>query len=257
MFAAERRRKIKEFILEYKHADMSTLCSLMGVSIATVRRDLEQLEAEGFLTKEHGGAILAEQPAGEVTLNADVDHFAQEKDLVGQIAANILVPGEAVFIGAGSTCISLARHIEPNTNLIVVTNNIHVVLETAHKPGISTVLLGGDAEVVDGRISTCGLYAQRNAENMCIDKAFISAEGATIQSGYTVASREQAMLNRLIMDRATETIMLADYSKFGKRAFVPLAPLDRFKRVVSNIQLGNEFKEYFYDHNVKLFISVE
>ncbi len=60
MFAAERRKKIKEIMLEYKHVDMNTLCSLLDVSLATVRRDLDQLSEEGFLQKEHGGVILIE-----------------------------------------------------------------------------------------------------------------------------------------------------------------------------------------------------
>lgn len=257
MFAAERRRKIKEFVLEYKHVDMNTLCSLMNVSIATVRRDLEQLESEGFLTKEHGGAMLVENGSTEITLDNDIDPYYEEKETIGRIAAKMISHNEVVFIGAGSTCTSLARHIEHGSNVIVVTNNFHVAMETVKKSGVSTVLLGGDVDVIDGRISTSGMFAQNNIENMYIDKAFISAQGATIQAGYTVSSREQAILNKLIMSRTAETIMLMDYSKFGKRNFVPLAQLDHYNRVVSNIQISSEYKEYFFDHNIKLFVSVE
>jgi DeoR/GlpR family transcriptional regulator of sugar metabolism len=257
MFAAERRRKIKEIILEYKHVDVNTLCSLLSVSIATVRRDLEMLESEGFLNKEHGGAILVENESSEILLNTGSDTYTEEKNMIGQIAANLISPGEAIFIGAGSTCACFAHHLAQGSNIIVVTNNLHAAMETAGKPGISTVILGGDVELMDGRIATSGMYAYSNMENMYIDKAFISAQGASEQAGYTVSSREQAVLCKMIMTRAAETIILMDYPKFGKRAFVPLAPLDRFKRVISNIRIEQKYKEYFYDHNVKLFTSFE
>ena len=60
MFAAERKAKIKEMLLEYKHVDVSTLSSLLSVTVATIRRDLDELEKAGFLKKMHGGAVLDE-----------------------------------------------------------------------------------------------------------------------------------------------------------------------------------------------------
>ena len=66
MLATERVRRIREMLLEYKHVDINTLCSLLSVSMATVRRDLEKLEMEGFLNKVHGGAVLNDMVNFEV-----------------------------------------------------------------------------------------------------------------------------------------------------------------------------------------------
>ena len=49
MFANERLRKIRSFLLDYKKVDMNTLCNLLDASISTVRRDLDKLEQEAFL----------------------------------------------------------------------------------------------------------------------------------------------------------------------------------------------------------------
>jgi len=257
MFAAERRRRIKEIMLEYKHVDVNTLCSLLDVSLATVRRDLDQLGEEGFLRKEHGGAILIENETDEVQLNLSEDVHLAEKRLVGQTAAAMVSEGDAIFIGAGSTCACFARYLPKLPKLIVVTNNLDVAAQTAYRPEISTVLLGGDLEVLDNRLSTCGMYAHTNMENMFIDKAFLSAQGATVQAGYTVSSREQAVLNKVVMERASETVMLMDYTKFGKRALVPLAPLNRFARVVSNIQIEEKYKAYFSDNGIRLYTAID
>ncbi len=257
MFAAERRKKIKEIMFEYKHVDVNTLCSLLDVSLATVRRDLDQLGEEGFLRKEHGGAILVENESDEVQLNLSGDVHTKEKQAVAETAAAMVEEGDAIFIGAGSTCTAFAKQLPKLHSLIVVTNSLEAAVATAYRPEISTVLLGGDVEVLDNRLSTCGMYAHSNMENMYIDKAFLSAQGATIHAGYTVSSREQAMMNKLVMERANETILLMDYTKFGKRALVPFAPLDRFQRIVTNIQVEDKYKEFFYDHAIRLYTAIE
>jgi len=257
MFAAERRKKIKEILLEYGHIDVNTLCSLLSVSVATVRRDLDTLEREGFLVKEHGGALLNEseaQPPGEVLLNLNADLYSAEKRQIGRVAANLVNEGEAVFIGSGSTCLCLAREL-PDMRAIVVTNSLHVAAVTASKRQVSTVLLGGDVELADGLLASRGMYAEEKIRNMFVDKAFLSAQGASIAVGYTMNSREQAALYKRVIERAAEVVMLMDYSKFGRRTLVPLAPLTAFRRVVSNNQIDEKYREYYVENGIKLYTS--
>ncbi len=258
MFAAERRKRIREILLESKHIDVAALCTLLSVSVATVRRDLDILENEGFLIKEHGGALLQEvgdASFGEIQLNIDIDHYSKEKREIGLIAASLIGEGECVFIGAGSTCLCFAEQL-PDMNVTIVTNSLNVAAATARKSRVSTVLLGGDVETIEGILSSYGMYAEDNIQNMYLDKAFLSAQGATLEAGYTMYSREQAALYKAIIRRAEETVMLIDFSKFGKRTMVPLAPLDFFQSVVSNMQISGEFSEYFIDHGVRLYTSI-
>lgn len=257
MFAAERRKKIKEILLEYGHIDVNTLCSLLSVSVATVRRDLETLEREGFLLKEHGGAMLAESETpvpSEVLLNLNADLYSADKRQIGRVAANLVSEGEAIFIGSGSTCLCFARELA-DMRVIVVTNSLHVAAATVSKPQISTVLLGGDVEITDGLLATRGMYAEENIQNMFVDKAFISAQGASVAAGYTLNSREQAALYKRVIARAEQIVMLMDYSKFGRRTLVPLAPLTAFGRIVSNNQIGEEYRAFYVENGVKLYTS--
>lgn len=258
MFAAERRKKIREILLECKHIDVNTLCSLLGVSVATVRRDLDILESDGFLKKEHGGALLEEtdfSPPAEIQLNVNIDHYSKEKREIGRIAANLVEQGEAIFIGAGSTCLCFAEQL-PDMKMIVVTNNLQVAAATVKKTLISTVLLGGDVETIDGIISSYGMYAEDNIQNMYLNKAFLSAQGASCQAGYTMHSREQAALYKRIIKHAEETVMLIDSAKFGRRTMVPLAPLGAFARVVTNMQIEDKYRDFFVENGVRLYASI-
>jgi len=138
---------------------------------------------------------------------------------------------------------------------IVVTNSLHVAAVTASKRQVSTVLLGGDVELADGLLASRGMYAEENIRNMFVDKAFLSAQGASIAVGYTMNSREQAALYKRVIERAAEVVMLMDYSKFGRRTLVPLAPLTAFRRVVSNNQIDEKYREYYVENGIKLYTS--
>jgi len=257
MFALERVKKIKEILLEYKHVDINTLCSLLSVSIATVRRDLDKLEEEGFLIKTHGGAILNDTGESEVQLCNFDDPFIEEKVQIGIIASEMVENNDIIFIGSGNTCLQIAKSIKDKRNVTVVTNNINIVLELASCRNTNVIMPGGDLEVVDNCLGMVGQYTLNNIEKMFINKSFITVDGISLEYGYTVNSREQAALCRLLISNSNETVLVANYSKFGKRAFTQIGPIDLFKKVITNVQLANEYKEYYFDNGIKLFTTYE
>jgi len=257
MFAAERIKKIKEILLEYKHVDISTLCSLLSVSVATIRRDLDKLEEEGFLKKAYGGAIINEANEFEVQLTNFDDPFLDDKIQIGLIAARMVENNDIIFLGVGNTCLQIAKNIKEKRNLTVVTNNLNIILELAHCPNIHVIMPGGDLEVVDSCMGMVGQYAVNNMKDMYIGKSFITADGISIEHGYTVNSREQAPLIQLLIKNSNDMIVVADYSKFNRRAFVHICSINDIKKVITNVQLSNQYKEYFFNNGIKLFTTFE
>ena len=122
MFADERTEKIKALLLDYKRIDINTLISMIPASPATVRRDLEKMEKEGFLRRTHGGVVLveAEEPAAPVP----VDRYLLEKEQIGAIAVAMIEPNDTVFLGNGTTCLQVAKNLRDRPNIRVVSNNI-------------------------------------------------------------------------------------------------------------------------------------
>ncbi len=257
MFAAERIKKIKEILLEYKHVDVNTLCSLLSVSIATVRRDLDKLEEEGFLSKTHGGAIINETNEFEVQLSGSDDPFLGEKTQIGMIAAEMIENNDIIFLGSGNTCLQIAKNIKEKRNITVVTNNINIVLELAYCKNTNVIMPGGDLEVVDNYLAMTGQYTLNNLEKMYLNKSFFTVNGISIDYGYTVNSREQAALYKLLLANSNESVVVADYSKFDKRAFTQVGPISLIKKVITNVQLDNRYKEFFFDNGIKLFTTFE
>ena len=127
MFADERTEKIKALLLDYKRIDINTLISMIPASPATVRRDLEKMEKEGFLRRTHGGVVLVEEeePAAPVP----VDRYLLEKEQIGAIAVAMIEPNDTVFLGNGTTCLQVAKNLRDRPNIRVVSNNIGVIAE--------------------------------------------------------------------------------------------------------------------------------
>ena len=257
MFAAERIRKIKNLLLEYKHMDVNTLCSFLSCSVATVRRDLEQLEAEGFLTRAYGGAILNEGAPQRVTIVDEPDPYAKNKAHLAEIAATMVEKGDVVYLGPGTTCLQIAKKLRDKEHLTVVTTNINIALELSGIPGLRLILPGGDLTASEGSLYTVGLYAENNLREMYINKSFFSVDGVSLQYGYTLNNHEQASLMKSVIERSDETIIAADLSKFSRRAFVKVLDILDVKKLITDVEISDEYKEFLFKHGVQLFTSFE
>ena len=93
-----------------------------------------------------------------------------------------------------------------------------------------------------------GLYFQ---------KCFISVAAADLNAGYMVDTEDEAELYQILMQHSEQTTLLLDYSKFGQRALVPLCPLHEIRTVISNIQMPEAYKSYYFDHGVTVFTTIK
>lgn len=257
MFAAERLAKIREILLDYKHVDVPTLSSSLSVSEATVRRDLEKLEEEGFLKKTHGGAIISDDNFPEVQLNDAEDPFLSEKQQIGIIAAKMINNNEIVFLGSGITCTQIAKNIKDKKDLTVVTNSINILMELSHLNNINVILTGGSTEINGTAMSLIGQFTKKTLESIYVNKAFFTVNGISLKFGYTVNSTAQAEIYSIILKNADEVIVVADYTKFDRRSLTQIGPINMVKRIISNAEVSLEYKKYFFENNIQLFTAFE
>lgn len=257
MFAAERTKKIREMLLEYRHVDVNTLCSLLSCSIATVRRDLDKLELEGFLTKAYGGAILNESADQHIVISGDDDPYYKSKRNVAQIASSLIEDGDIIFLGPGSTCYQLASMLKQKHNLTVVTNSLDSAIELADVNDIHVIVAGGALDADNGYSSTSGIQTIELLSSMYIKKAFFTVSGISIEYGYTVNSYASMSLLQTIMHQSSERYVIADVSKFGQRSLVKLADVLEINKLITNMELNTKYKEFFFQNKVKLYTSFD
>ena len=258
MFAAERTRKIKEMLLEYKHVDVNTLCSLLDCSVATVRRDLDKLEGEGFLTKAYGGAILNEENLSQIALCDDGDPYRDDKAAIARIANTLIRNEDIIFIGPGTTCTELAKALVDKQRLTVITNNFGVAAALCTRRDISLVFLGGMLESDSPQNAyTVGPVTLSEISSLFISKAFFTVSGVSLDYGYTVSSITQQELLRTAMKQAEQSYVLADSSKFDRRSMIKLAGIDDLKNVITNVEVSEKYKEHFFSNKVAIYTTFD
>jgi DeoR family transcriptional regulator, fructose operon transcriptional repressor len=257
MFAAERLAKIREIILEYKHVDVATLSSILSVSEATIRRDLEKLETDGFLKKTHGGAVVNEEIIPEVQLSYIEDPFMEEKRQIGIIAAQMVNNNDVIFLGSGNTCFQIAKNLKERKELTIVTNNVNIVWELANQSNINLILVGGNTEISGSSISLVGQFTKKMLESLFVHKAFFTVNGINLSHGYTVNSAEQAEIYNILLRNADDVIVVADYTKFDKRALTQVGAIHMVHKIITNAQVGMDYKKYFFENNIQVFTAFE
>lgn len=231
MLAAERLHRIVELVNERGSIRVTELGEICQVTEETIRRDLDKLEAEGKLARSHGGAISIGATQAEVpyfereTANPD-----QKRDIARE-AIRRIDQHDRILLDASTTAWWMAKLL-PDMPLTVLTNSIKVALELSGKRNIHVIATGG--MLLEGSLSFVGPLAERSLEQYHVEKVFFSCKGVHLDRGASESNELQALLKQKMIAIADETYLLADYSKFGVRAFASVCGLEQIQHVITD-----------------------
>lgn len=218
MLKTERKQLILEELNQHHVVSLEKLVSLLETSESTVRRDLDELEAENKLRRVHGGAELPHSLQEEETIQEKSVKNLQEKKLLAQKAASLIKEKDVIFIDAGTTTAFLIHELV-NKNVTVVTNSIHHAAQLVEKQ-IPTVMVGGNVKTATD--ASIGGVALNQINQLHFDRAFIGMNG--VDDGYyTTPDMEEGAVKRAILENAKQTYVLVDSSKIGQTCFAKVA----------------------------------
>ena len=230
MHQAERLGIILEELSSSGSVAVVDLCERLGVSAATVRRDLEQLEAQRLLTRTHGGAV-AQMVSYELPLRYKSARRQEEKRLVGLEAATRVHDGAVIGLTGGTTTTEVARAIA-DRRVTVVTNALNIAGELAIRPNIKLVVTGGVARSESYEL--VGPIADEMLAGLHLDLAFIGTDGLTAATGLTTHHEIEAHTDRTLMRRAAKVVVVADGSKLGRVAFARICGIDEVHELITD-----------------------
>jgi len=255
MFPVERIKIIKKYLHENQKAEVAALSELLSVSEVTIRRDLEKLEKEGFLTRTHGGAILAVEEEHPVASEIkEQDPLLDARKDISQIARQLISDNDVIMIAQGPTNLQLAKQLDGIHNLTVLTNDLLIALELSRYPAMKVIVLGGDLGLHSKALY--GQFAINSLHNFNVQKLFFEVDGFNLNAGLTVSSIERSNLISQAVTIADRKIILCPASLIGKRAFFPLGPVETADMVVTNPEIPNEYKDFLYQKSIKLYTSI-
>jgi DeoR family fructose operon transcriptional repressor len=215
----------REVVLGEVLAGRGTVAELsrrLGISPATVRRDLRFLVAQGSATRTYGGAAPCARPI-ELTLAQKEQAGRDRKDAIAAHAASLVSAGDVLILDAGTTTGRLALHLRERAGLTVLTNGVNTLLTLREREGIELIALGGRLRHTSQAF--LGPLAENTLRHVVADKVFLGADGIVAGRGISCPTLEQASLKALMAAQAREVYVLADHAKLGAAPFPYFAPL--------------------------------
>lgn len=255
MLASQRRSTILGLVEESGAVRVSELVDHLGVSDMTVRRDIEQLATEGLVERVHGGALAVGSRSTEepgFTAKSGLQHG--EKQAIAQAAAELVEPGAAIGITAGTTTYELARAVRMVPDLTVVTNSVPVaqLLHESGAPGQTVVLTGGVRTPSDALVGPVAVAALRMLH---VDRLFLGVHGMDGRAGLTTPNLLEAETNQAMVQTARQICVLADHTKWGTVGLSTIIPLDRVDLLVSDDGLGSRARTALTEAAVELLVA--
>ena len=230
-------RKFERFsaILEQLAADGSAsvdqLSAKLGVSGATIRRDLRQLADQHLLGRTHGGAVM-QAVSYELPVRYRTERHSAQKQRIGQAAAELVPDGGVVGITGGTTTTEAARVLAARQHLTVVTNALNIAAELAVRPSLSLIVTGGMAR--SASFELVGPVAEQTLGGYHLDVALLGVDGIEVAAGCTTHDDTEARTNAVLLKQSKRTVVLADSTKLGRVAFATICPLSAVQTLITD-----------------------
>ncbi|MEZ5776915.1 MAG: DeoR/GlpR family DNA-binding transcription regulator [Paracoccaceae bacterium] len=230
MIRAERHERILAELARRGTVSAKELASLLDASLATIRRDIAELDDRHAVKRTHGGASLP-QRREELPFDAKLMTFLPEKRRIGAQVGAMIEAGSTIGLGGGTTVMQILPAIR-RMELKLVTTAVNVALELRDASNVSVTLTGGmlrrrTAEMV-------GHVAERTLRDFNIDVTVISVDGIDRAGGLTTYDSSEAYVNRVMTERAREVWIVADHSKFGQVFPALICPLSNATKLITD-----------------------
>ncbi len=229
--APQRRQRIRSIVESRGAARLDELSTILGVSQATVRRDLDELAADGAVRRVHGGVVAIGERPSEPHFDVKAVEAAAEKERIAARALELLAPDDTVYLDSGTTVLAVARMLRGWDRLTAVTNSLPAATELAGR-GPRLIVVGG--EFRERSQAFVGPLTQPLLESIHVDRAFMGTYALSLEEGMTTTDPAEGSTKELAMSRAREVILLADSRKFGTSSLVGAGRLDAIDILVTD-----------------------
>lgn len=247
--APQRLDHLRDLIRQSGVIRVEALCRQLGVSPATVRRDLDQLEKSGAIRRVHGGAVSVESRLDEPLFDNKTSIAAKEKHRIASAALDFIATGDTIYLDGGSTVLELARLLRERTNITVVTNSLRAASELAGR-GPRLIVIGGELRRLSQTV--VGPMTRLVLQELHLDKAFMGTIGVSLKEGMTTTDPGEAFTKECVMNQAQQVILLADSSKAGKVSFARAGKLDRVNVLITDKGVDKQFAAELNKQGIKL-----
>lgn len=253
LMANQRRDKILELLREDGSAKVANLAELFKVSEVTIRQDLEKLENDGLVVREHGGAYIKNVVDQVRNFSLVHQENMDKKALIAEKSLEFIENGDTIILDSGTTTTEIAKRLGGMKHLTVITNALNIALLLGAEPGIEVIVTGG--EFKPPTLSLTGQKAADFFNGLSVQKLFLATAGISLKAGLTYPSISDLVVKTAMIDAAEVTYLVADSTKIGKSALASLGALALIDHIITDEGIEDKHKQVFKEHEIKLIIA--
>ncbi len=232
-----RHEYILQRLQETDAVSIDQLCTTLGASIATIRRDLEDLESRSLLRRTRGGAApigpqFYEPFRNDSSFQDRVSSFAEEKRRIALAAARLVSAGQTIALTGGTTTTEVALSLKVLSDISIITNTVNVAMELSNRKDIEVIVTGGHLR--GSWFTLVGPLATAAAEMLFSDIMFIGVDGIDAKKGLTCTNPSEAEVLRKLVHHAKMKVVVADHSKLGSVSKYLLCPTKEIDRLITD-----------------------
>ena len=229
---SQRMVSILELLAQQSSVSLAEFSDALHSSAATIRRDLADLEAQGLLSRTHGGA-RAVGSQSELPVRLKDSQFRQAKQLIARKAAQLIPSGRyAIALSGGSTTAEVAKALANRSGLTIVTNSLTTAMEFASRPNLKVLMTGG--LIRSNSFELVGSLAENTFNAINVGTAILGTDGISALAGATTHDETEAKTNLAMVLHAERVLVVADGSKVGRVTLAKVADLEQIHELVTD-----------------------
>jgi DeoR/GlpR family transcriptional regulator of sugar metabolism len=236
MLTSQRKLILLDLLKQDGKIIAKSAAALLDVSEDTIRRDLRELAGDGLLQRVHGGALPASPAMADFAARQHIS--TDDKSAIGRAAAQLIQPGQVVFIDGGTTSAQLVRHLAPDLRATVITHSPSVAVDLSTHPTIEVIMLGG--RLFKHSVVGVGSATVEAIRQVRADLYFMGVCSMHPEAGLSTGDFEEAGVKRALSAAAAETIVLASPEKLATASPYQVIALDELSGLVTMASVAEE-----------------
>jgi len=248
-----RQLQLLAHVREHRSASVEHLAEALGVTLQTVRRDVQRLAEQGLVARFHGGVRLPGSTVENLAHTQRESLNAEGKARIARAVAAQVPQGCSLILNIGTTTEAVARALLQHRGLRVITNNLNVAAILCENPDCEVIVAGGVVRARDRGI--VGEAAVDFIRQFRVDIALIGISGIESDGTLRDFDLREVKVAQTIIAQAREVWLAADQSKFNRPAMVQLATLDQIDRLFTDAPPPEPFPALLQEAQVRCTIA--
>jgi DeoR/GlpR family transcriptional regulator of sugar metabolism len=247
----DRQELIKQILKKDGSILISDISQQLDCSSETIRRDLLELEKQGFAKKIYGGAYIPNEYDKSVPVSLRNTFFNEEKTQMAHCVLDFIKDGDTIFLDASSTCRRIAEVlIQVRRHITIITNSIDIINSYHMDADEHLICLGGFWNANNRAFQ--GIQTLSDVNNYTANKAFISCPSVELEFGLTDNSQEAAAIRRSMLEHSRENFLVVDHTKFNSHSDFVISDVSKIDTIVTDCKVSDEWDIFCKNNEINV-----